>query len=278
MTPMADGGSPPVQSLSRRLSREDVTMDLTMCGLLPERAEQLVRLYEEYGTWSGVEDVWYDEKLSNRSTRGSSQKIYRVLTSRFKNAPASLPSPNELTAVLDRCRTARDRAQVLYLYLVADDPLVRYAVHEYARRIASGTDAPLSVSNDTLTRILSELEYSNGGSFDYAPSTVERWCVGFRSVLRAIGVLDGRQSVSGEPPTIGDVPLLVAVDYSYAAGDEDWLTAPRGLCQLFQPEDRWEELFDRAAGTAAWEYVELHGELDLRPTGEPYAWTQEDGL
>ena len=128
MSAVPDGGEKP-PSLTRVFSPAEVNMDLTMCGLLPERAEELARLYEEHENWNQVKEVWFEERRANRSTRGSSQKIYRVLTSRFKNAPASLPNPRDLPTVLDTCATSRDKAQILYLYLVADDALVRYVVH-----------------------------------------------------------------------------------------------------------------------------------------------------
>jgi hypothetical protein len=252
-------------------------MDLTMCGLLVERAEDLARRYAEHANWNEVEDGWFDERLSSRSTRGSARKIYDVLASRFKNAPTTLPNPSTLPAIFDECTTTRDKAQILYLYLTADDSLVRYVVHEYVARAAHGKKGPLDFSNETLIQILDQLEYADGSDFDYAESTTERWCEGFRSVMREIGVLDGQQAIVGEPPSVGDVPLLVSMDYSYGADGEQWLTAPRGLIYLFQPEDRWEELFDRVAGTDAWEYLALHGELDPRPTDEPYSWVHEGG-
>jgi len=251
-------------------------MDLTMCGLLLERAEELAQLYAAHGNWTDVKDIWFDERLSNRSTRGSSQKIYRVLTSRFKTAPTALPNPSALPTVFEECKTTREKAQVLYLYLVANDSLVQYVVHEYVARRNDGKQEPLNFSDETLIVILSRLTYSDGESFGYADSTTKRWCEGFRSVMREIGVLDGQQSVVGTPPSIGDIPLLVGMDYSYES-DEEWTTAPRGLLYLFQPESRWEELFDRAASTDAWEYLELHGDLDLRPSEEPYSWIRKEG-
>ena len=277
MTYVSDGGGSQLPSLSRQLSPGDVNMDLTMCGLLVERAEELAQLYADHGNWNDVKEIWFDERLSNRSTRGSSQKIYRVLTSRFKNAPTALPNPGALPSVFDECRTSQDKAQILYLYLVADDSLVRYVVHEYVGRFANGETEPLNFSNETLGQILDQLEYSDGTEFDYADSTTERWCEGFRSVMREIGVLEGQQSTLGEPPSLGDAPLLVSMDYSFGVDDEEWITAPRGLLYLLQPESRWEELFDRAARTSAWEYLEVHGELDLRPTDEPYSWVQDGG-
>ncbi|GAA0459611.1 hypothetical protein GCM10008985_14980 [Halococcus dombrowskii] len=247
-----------------------------MCGLLLERAEELAQLYAERGNWTDVKDTWFDERLSNRSTRGSSQKIYRVLTSRFKNAPTTLPNPSALPEVFEECKTTREKAQVLYFYLVTNDSLVQYVVHEYASRLDEGKQEPLDFSDEALIAILSQLTYSDGDSFDYADSTTKRWCEGFRSVMREIGVLDGQQSVVGSSPSVGDIPLLVAMDYSHES-DEEWITAPRGLLYLFQPENRWEELFDRAAGTDAWEYLELHGDLDLRPSEEPYSWIRTEG-
>jgi len=276
MTLLADGSGPPLSSLSGQFPPDVVSMDLTMCGLLIERAEQLANLYAEKGNWNDVKEVWFDERLSNRSTRGSSQKIYRVLTSRFKNAPSSLPNPSALPTIFEMCQTERDKAQILYLYLVVDDPLVQYVVHEYVSRLTDDRQEPLDFSNEELTEILSQLEYTDGTSFEYADSTIERWCVGFRSVMRACGILQDTQSTVGEPPSMGDIPLLVAMAYSYEADDE-WLTAPRGLLCLLQPEDRWEELFDRSASTDAWKYLELPGDLELRPTNEPYSWIDNGG-
>jgi len=266
--PDGDNGPP---SLSRTFSPEEVNMDLTMCGLLPDRAEEIARLYREHGNWNQVKEIWFEERRANRSTKGSSQKIYRVLSSRFKNAPATLPNPSDLPAVLDTCSSSRDKSQVLYLYLVADDALVRYAVHEYARRLAEDFPEPLDFSNETLTSVLNQFEYTDETPFDYADSTTERWCEGLRSVMREIGVLENQQTVVGNPPSLGETPLLVAMGYSYEEGDEEWFESPTGLQYQFQPSARWEELYNRAAETEAWEFVELHGSLQLRPTDEPYS-------
>ena len=273
--PDGDNGPP---SLSRTFSPQEVNMDLTMCGLLPDRAEEIARLYREHGNWNQVKDIWFEERRANRSTKGSSQKIYRVLSSRFKNAPATLPNPSDLPAVLDTCSSSRDKAQVLYLYLVADDALVRYAVHEYARRLAEDFPEPLDFSNETLTSVLNQFEYTDETPFDYADSTTERWCEGLRSVMREIGVLENQQTVVGNPPSLGETPLLVAMGYSYEEGDEEWFESPTGLQYLFQPSARWEELYNRAAETEAWEFVELHGSLQLRPTDEPYSSITSGGI
>ena len=278
MTVSPDGGSSWAPSLSHQLSSGEVNMDLTRCGLLVERAEELTQLYQEYGNWNDVKDIWFDERLSNRSTRSSSQAIFRVLTSRLKNAPTSLPNPRDLPQILGKCATARDKAQVLYLYLVEDDALVRYTVHEYVSRLESGSHESLDFSDETLMDILHSLKYTDGTSFDYADSTTRRWCEGFRSVMRELDVLGGQQDVVGSPPSTGDIPLLVSLGYSYEVGSDGWVDSPKGLLYLFQPEDRWDELFNRAARTDAWKFVELHEDLQLRPEETTYEWATGGGV
>jgi len=61
MTLLADGSGPPLPSLSGQFSPDAVNMDLTMCGLLVERAEQLANLYAEKGNWNDVKEVWFDD-------------------------------------------------------------------------------------------------------------------------------------------------------------------------------------------------------------------------
>ncbi|SEO75822.1 Putative inner membrane protein [Halorientalis persicus] len=272
MVSLSDGGKTQLPSLSRQFPSSEVNMDLTMCGLLVNRAEELARLYRSKENWNQVKEVWFEERRANRSTRGSSQKIYRVLTSRFKNAPASLPNPRDLPAVFDACATVRDKAQVLYPYLVADDALVRYVVHEYVQRLSRDHPEALDFSNKTLTSLLTQFEYTDGTAYDYADSTTERWCEGFRSVMRDIGVLESQQAVVGNPPSLGTTPLLVAMGYSHEEDGDDWVESPIGLQYLFQPNNRWDELYNRAAETDAWEFVELHGGLKLRPADESYSW------
>lgn len=272
MHAFADGGRPSIASHSDPISPEEVTMDLTMCGLLVEHAEEIAALYAEHGNWTDVKDVWFSERCSNRSTRGSSQKIHRVLTSRFKNAPSSLPNPSTLPVLFEACSTKREQAQILYSYLVADDALVRHIVSEYVDRLLAGRTDALDFSNDALVDILDTLEYTDGSSFDYAESTTRRWYEGFRSVMREIGVLESQQTAEGRPPTVDDRSLLVALGFSYEEGGGNWVDAPLGLLYLFQPESRSEELFDRAARTDAWEFIELQRTLKLRPVDETYEW------
>lgn len=274
-TPEENGSG--LSSLSRRLTPGEVNMDLTKCGLLPEQAELLARLYAGHGNWNDVKEEWYEDRLADRSTRDSSQGIFSVLSSRFKNAPKSLPNPAKIPSMFEECQNSQSKGQILFMYAIADDSLVRYTVHEYARRFADEGASALDFSDEALGGILDALEYGDGTGFDYAESTVKRWNTGFRSLMRKIGVLEDGTSSTGEPPSVGNAPLLVGIGYSSMVEQDGWTSSPRGLQYLFQPEERWRELYDRAVETDVWEYLGVHGDLKLRPVNDRYPWSASEG-
>jgi len=249
-------------------------MDLTMCGLLVEKADEMARLYATHRDWTTVEERWFEEKRDGRSTRGSSRKIYRVLSSRFKTADSALPSISELPSIFEKCEIDRDRAQVLYLYLVDDDPLVQYTVHRYVQRLQQMDVEGLDLDQDTLENLLAEFHYADGSEYDYAESTTRRWGEGLRSVMREIGVLETQQALQGQIPNVGTIPLLVASGYSWETHGDDWLSQPRGWLYLFQSEQYWDSLAERLSDHPGWEASGIHGELRLQPVDETYSWAE----
>lgn len=274
MTLRTDGKGDSLPSLDSRFSHGEVSMSLTMCGLLVEKAEQLSRLYARHRDWTVVEGKWETERYDERSTRDSSKKIYRVLSSRFKTAGSDLPAITKLPSIFDQCANHRDKAQVLYFYLLEDDPLVKYTIHRYAERMRQmGVDG-LDFEQDTIENLLSEFHYDDGSEFDYAESTTRRWGEGLRSVMREIEVLETQQALHGKVPNVGIVPLLVAAGYSWENDGTDWLKLPIGWLYLFQPEQYWNSLAERLSDHPSWESSGIHGELRLQPVAETYGWAE----
>jgi len=267
-----DEGGDLVRSLDSSFSQDQVSMDLTMCGLLVEKAEEMAKLYTRHRDWTTVEERWFEERLDGRSTRGSSRKVYSVLSSRFKTADSTLPSISQLPSVFDRCDSRRDRAQVLFFYLVEDDPLVEFVTHEYVRRLQRHGASGLDFDQETVESLLDGFHYADGDTFDYADSTTNRWGEGFRSVMRETGVLETQRSLDGQVPNVGDTPLLVASGYSWATAGEEWLSQPLGWLYLFQSEQYWQSLADRLGDHPSWEATGIHGELRLQPVDETYGW------
>ena len=267
-----DGQGTTLPSLDATYSPDVVTMALTRCGLLVEKAETIAGLYARHCDWTVVEEKWFDERHADRSTRGSSKEIYRALSSRFKTASSGLPSIDRLPSIFEQCETPRDKAQVLYFYLLDDDPLVKYTVHQYVQRLAQSGSDGLDFEQGTLSRLLNEFHYDDGSDFSYADSTIQRWGEGLRSVMRKIGVLETQQTLQGDVPNVGTVPLLVASGYSWERDGTDWLSHPVGWLYLFQPEPYWESLATRLSDHPHWEASNLHGELRLEPVGDTYGW------
>jgi hypothetical protein len=250
-------------------------MDLTMCGLLVEETEEMSRLYAEHSSWSRVKNIWFEERMDDRSTKGSSQKLYRVLSSRLKSASGSLPAVSILPDILDKCDTRQDKAQVLYLYLLDSDPLVNYTVHEYASAL-DDEETTLQFDDESVGRVLQNFHYDDGGQYDYAESTTYRWKKAFRTVMRDIGCIDDERSTEGTPPTVGDVPLLVFSGYSWEELGSSWLESPIGWLYLFQPPNYWEKLADRLSQFDSWSASEFQGGLRFTLTEDTYSWATEE--
>jgi len=274
MTLRTDGKGTSPPSLDSTFSHEEVSMALTGCGLLVDRAEKLAQLYAIHRDWTVVEERWLEERFDERSTRGSSKGIYRTLSSRFKTAGGELPPIVKLPTIFDRCETTRDKAQVLYFYLLEDDPLVKYTVHRYVDRLQeSGVDG-LDFEQEMIERLLNEFHYDDGSEFDYAESTTRRWGEGLRSIMREIGVLDTQQALQGQIPNLGTTPLLVASGYSWEIHGDDWLSQPTGWLYLFQSEQFWDSLAERVSDDPNWEASGIHGELRLQPVADTYDWAE----
>jgi hypothetical protein len=56
MDDLAEGDTDGVGSLDSTFSRDAVSMDLTMCGLLVKQTEQMSKLYAAHRDWTAVED------------------------------------------------------------------------------------------------------------------------------------------------------------------------------------------------------------------------------
>jgi len=274
MTFRTDGRGTSLSSLDSTFSHDEVSVALTRCGLLVDRAEILAQLYAQHRDWTVVEEKWTEERFDERSTRGSSKGIYRALSSRFKTTGSELPSIVQLPSVLDQCETVRDKAQVLYFYLLEDDPLVKYTVHRYVKRLQESGVEGLDFEQETIERLLNEFHYDDGSEFDYAESTTRRWGEGLRSVMREIGVLDTQQALQGKIPNLGTTPLLVASGYSWEICGDDWLSQPTGWLYLCQSEQYWGSLAERVSDDPNWEASGIHGELRLQPVDDTYDWAE----
>jgi len=217
------------------------------------------------GDWSTTSERWLDERRAERVTIEGSRRSFNAIKPRLQEAGGGLPPLRYLPDILDQCRNQRDQHQVIYCYLVAEDAVFRYVLHEYLVQGGDRGAGHLDFSDSQIIELLEEFQHIGGEPLDWAESTKDRWASNFRGVLRSIGVIDSRQGTTGEVPNIGDIPLEVAAYWSWHREGDEWLIDPLGWRYLFQPEPFWEPQTQRLTKSTRWTSHQAHGRRWYEP-------------
>lgn len=260
-----------IQSLNGEFSTEETHIGLVAASLDLDQTREIAELYNDSGDWNTTSERWLDERRAERVTIEGSRRSFNAIKPRLQEAGGGLPPLRYLPDILDQCRNQRDQHQVIYCYLVAEDAVFQYVLHEY---LVQGDDrgaSNLDFSDSQIIGMLEEFQHIGGESLDWAESTKDRWASNFRGVLRSIGVIDSRQGTTGEVPNIGDVPLEVAAYWSWHEDGDEWLTDPLGWRYLFQPEPFWEPQTQRLTKSTRWTSHQAHGRRWYEPIDDFYA-------
>ena len=258
------GSTAGLPSLNKAFSASEVSMSLTEAGLLPDRVEMIVRLYAEHHNWSTVKEKWHEERIHERGSRSSAQGIFRILKRRLQSGGKRLPALTELHNLVQECPTQQAKAQLFYFYLLREDNLFRFVLHEVLRQ--QGTDrSEWHLTTDEIVSVLDYFEYEDGAGLQYADSTLHRWGQGFRSVLRDIGVLKGPYDENGVAPSVDDPPAHVAALYSWNEEGKEWPDRPIGWMYLFQPPAHRETLLEAIQSSGRWTTSRLRDETVITP-------------
>jgi len=250
-------------------------MDLTGCGMNIEKTEKIVHLYAEHLEWGKVKEIWHDERLGDRGSRHSSQKVFHILKKRLLSGNDTLPSIKHLSEILEVCEGKRDKAQVLYFYILEKEGLVRFLINRLSQKV--NDEQKIDFRNEKLAELLEDFRFTDEEQLPYSEATLKRWFAGFRGVMREIGVIPSRQDLEGEPPLIGNVPLQVASGYSWKKMEKNWLEKPIGWIDLFQPKENWKDLSSQLSQYDNWELYEVQGKQRMKPKENPFKVGEIDG-
>ena len=251
-------------SLNNRFNQNQVLMSLTSAGLLIDRTESITKLYAKNFTWESTKKLWHEKRLSERGSRGSSQKIFSIIKRRLQAGSSVLPSVVELSDILSNCQDEQDKAQILFLYLLEFDVLVKYMMHELYRKYGEHP-SKWDLKKESLLNILKKFEYEDGTTIEYSESTMERWIRGFRSLLYDIGFRKSIYADEGKPPMINDIPLSVSAYYSWKKKKRNWTRQPFGWAYLLQPPNFWEVLYNRVEKLSGWVKRDYQGRYIIEP-------------
>ena len=196
-------------SLKENFTKNEVSMTLTSAGLMVERTEILAKLYSEHLTWENVKEIWHDKRLGGRGSRESSQKIFSIIKRRLQSGASSLPPIIKLADLLEECQSKQDKAQILFLYLIEFDVLVKYIIHELYNKYGD-KPSEWDLNKSKLVKLIKKYKYSDGSSLEYSDSTIKRWVRGFRSLLYEIGFRETKYTNAANPPIINNIPLSIA--------------------------------------------------------------------
>ena len=261
---MAQSTTQVLKSLNHNFSSSAIGMSLTEAGLLVDRSEAIVRLYVQYHSWTEVKERWHAERIHERGSRSSAQRIFRIIKRRLQAGGSALPSISTLHNLVQQCPTAQAKAQLFYFYLIQEDGLFRFVLHEVLRQQGIDRDR-WDLSPATIESTVRAFHYENGSALKYADSTLSRWVQGFRSVLVDIGVLKRPYDKQGTVPTIDLPPLHVASLYSWNKEGKKWLEQPTGFFYLFQPRSYREALLGRIASSDQWARSKVRDQEMLVP-------------
>ncbi|AXG08430.1 BrxA family protein [Haloplanus rubicundus] len=271
---MPDGrpsGNFEINSLNGQFGPDETHIGLVAASLDLEQTRAIVELYNECGDWETTNDEWLEQRKAGRLTVEGSRRAYNAIKPRLQEAGGGLPPLSQLPTVLDACRKERDKHQVLFCYLVAEDAVVRYVLHEYIQQLQRKSVSSLDFSNEQIIAFLDQFRHTDDSPLDFSDSTKDRWGTNFRSALRSIGVIQSKQGTDGDVPNIGDTPLETAAYWSWQQLDDEWLQNPLGWRYLFQPEPFWSPQSDRLAKSTRWSTHESHGRLWYEPVEDFYA-------
>jgi hypothetical protein len=214
-----------------------------------------------------VKKRWHESRVHERGSRSSAQQIFRIIKRRLLAGEASLPPITRLAELAERCPTDQAKAQLFYFFLIQEDDLFRFVLHEVLRQ--QGVDRKeWDLSSETLGSVLSAFQYSDGSGIEYADSTLHRWVQGFRSVLRDVGVIKKSYDQQGQVPTVDLPPLDLSSLYSLNERGPDWAETPIGWYYLFQPPSYHDILRQRLLSNNQWKTVQLRGQTVIRPINE----------
>jgi hypothetical protein len=267
----AEGINHDVRSLNGQFSSDETHIGLVAASLDLEQSREIVELYNDAGDWTTASERWLEERRAERLTVEGSRRSFNAIKPRLQEAGGGLPPLRYLPDIFDTCRKERDQLQVLFCYLVAEDAVVRYVLHEYLRELRRKSVNDLDFTDERIIGLLEDFKHSDGEPIGFAESTKDRWASNFRSALRSIGVIQSHQGTTGDVPNVGDVPLEVTAYWSWREHDDEWLLNPIGWRYLFQPESFWEPQSQRLAKSPRWTTHESHGRLWYEPVDDFYA-------
>jgi len=255
---------PQEPGVNDNLTAEKINLNLKEAGMMINKTEIICEIFSDQKNWSATKQLWHEEKLGGCGTRDSNQRLFQIIRDRLQNKESILPTVKELNKVFRDCFNKRTKAQIIFLFIVETDILVKYMIHKLYEK-QDKNPGNWNLSKKELLNTIIRIELSNGKRIKYAESSLKKWVSSFRGLMWEIGFLNSPNGNTGSPPVIGDKALEVIAYYSWNKMGPEWTDFPIGFYYLLQAQSNWEVLWKRIKYYDAWQEKNLQGKLNIEP-------------
>lgn len=235
--------------------------NLHRVGLAVQDTETLLGALLQTGDWPEVVHLARSENLLAKSGSGRTKAVLDAVGRRYLAPPDWLPTRDLVARFFTTRAPIRAKAQVAFLYLLAEDALARTCL---AALVLDRPATRESLYTADVVRFLEDLRSTHAELSRWSASTLKRWSQGFLSVLREVGFVE-----RGTSNRLID-PVVLPEAFAFVLA---WLIERTGSAKAAVDHQAFELLAldgtERRALLAEghrrgwWRYAELGGAMEL---------------
>jgi Putative inner membrane protein (DUF1819) len=180
------------------VARDTYAANLQNVGLVLDETETLLAAFVEAQDWQEVRRRALDDNLLGKRSTTTVRHILKVIRRRYLEPPSWLPTPDLVGRFFSRPPvSARAKTQVAFLYVLAEDRLVREAIQTLVL-----DPLPAHLHLEEALGFLRGLEREHATVAGWQPYLRRRWSSGLLTLLREVGFLDSSPSSPVRKPIV----------------------------------------------------------------------------
>ncbi len=244
--------------------------NLQRVGLVPGETQALLSAYIEVGDWAKVRQLALEQNLLGKRSTTTVRGILKAVARRYLKGPEWLPGARSAgTFFAQPSIPSRAKAQVAFLYTVAEDLLVQACLES----LVVGRPQPRSGTHlhlDDVLAFLRGMEAEHPQVARWRPYLRRRWASGFLSLLRDGGLMEPAPSWTLADPII--LPEAFGFVFPWLAertGSARAALEHRALAWWGLDAGELRELLSTGQALGWWRYAAAGSMVEFQPLRPP---------